>query len=31
MVPQLLEGTVRPGGVVMQEVLGQHPAQMVLI
>jgi hypothetical protein len=28
---ELAEGTVRPGGVVMQEVLGQHPAQMVLI
>src|SRR5216683_8230730 len=28
---ELAEGTVRPGGVVVQQVLGQHPAQMVLI
>jgi hypothetical protein len=28
---ELAEGTVRPGGVVMPQVLGQHPAQMVLI
>jgi hypothetical protein len=28
---ELAEGTVRPGGVVMQQVLGQHLAQVVLI
>jgi hypothetical protein len=28
---ELAEGTVRPGGVVMLQVLGQRPAQMVLI
>ena len=28
---ELAEGTVRPGGVVMPQVLGQHPAQVVLI
>ena len=28
---ELAEGTVRPGGVVVAQVLGQHPAQMVLI
>jgi hypothetical protein len=27
---ELAEGTMRPGGVVVQQVLGQHPAQMVL-
>src|ERR1017187_10668213 len=27
---ELAEGTVRPGGVVMRQVLGQHPAQMML-
>src|ERR1039458_227981 len=25
------EGTVRPGGVVMRQVLGQHPAQMMML
>ncbi len=28
---ELAEGTVRPGGVVVRQVLGQHPPQMVLI
>ena len=28
---ELAEGTVRPGAVVMPQVLGQHPAQMMLI
>lgn len=28
---KLAEGTVRPGGVVVPKVLGQHPAQVVLI
>jgi hypothetical protein len=28
---ELSEGTVRPGSVVMPQVFGQHPAQMVLI
>ena len=28
---ELAEGTVRPGCVVVPQVLGQHPAQMVLI
>jgi hypothetical protein len=28
---ELAEGTVRPGGVVMRQVFGQHPAQLVLI
>jgi hypothetical protein len=28
---ELSEGTVRPGGVVVLQVLGQHLAQMVLI
>jgi hypothetical protein len=28
---ELAEGTVRPGGVVMSQVLGQHLAQVVLI
>ena len=28
---ELAEGTVRPGSVVVPQVLGQHPAQMVLI
>jgi hypothetical protein len=28
---ELAKSTVRPGGVVMPQVLGQHPAQMVLI
>ena len=28
---KLAEGTVRPGGVVMLKVFGQHLAQMVLI
>jgi len=28
---ELTEGTVRPGSVVMTQVLGQHPAQVVLI
>ena len=28
---ELAEGTVRPAGVVVQQVLGQHPAQMMLI
>src|SRR6266571_580615 len=28
---ELAEGTVRPGGVVVPQVPGQHPAQMVLI
>ena len=27
---ELAEGTVGPGGVVVQQVFGQHPAQMVL-
>src|ERR1035441_1678626 len=27
---QLAEGTVRPGAVVVRQVLGQHPAQMML-
>ena len=28
---ELAEGTVRPGGVVVQQVLGQHLSQVVLI
>jgi hypothetical protein len=28
---ELAEGTVRPGGVVVLKVLGQHPAQLVLL
>jgi hypothetical protein len=28
---ELAEGTVRPGGVVVPQVLGQHLAQVVLI
>jgi len=28
---ELAEGTVRPGSVVVQQVLGQHPAQVLLI
>jgi hypothetical protein len=28
---ELAEGTVRPGGVVVLQVLGQCPAQMVLV
>jgi hypothetical protein len=28
---ELAEGTVRPAGVVMQYVLGQYPAQVLLI
>ena len=28
---ELAEGPVRPGGVVVPQILGQHPAQMVLI
>jgi hypothetical protein len=28
---ELSEGTVRPGGVVVLQVLGQHSAQMMLI
>jgi len=28
---ELAEGTVRPGGVVVQQVLGQHLSQMALI
>ena len=28
---ELPEGSVRPGGVVVAQVVGQHPAQMVLI
>jgi hypothetical protein len=28
---ELAEGTVRPGCVVVPQLLGQHPAQMVLI
>ena len=28
---ELAEGTVRPGGVVVPEVFGQHLAQMVLV
>ena len=28
---ELTEGTVRPGGVVVLQVFGQHPAQVVLI
>ncbi len=28
---ELAKSTVRPGGVVMPQVLGQHPVQMVLI
>ena len=28
---ELAEGTVRPGGVVMRHVLGQHLAQVVLV
>jgi hypothetical protein len=28
---ELAEGTVRPGGVVVLQVLGQHPSQVVLI
>ena len=28
---ELAKGTVRPGGVVVAQVVGQHPAQMVLI
>jgi hypothetical protein len=28
---ELAEGTVRPGGVVMPQVLGQRPAQMMII
>src|ERR1017187_3684681 len=28
---ELAEGTVRPAGVVVQQVFGQHPAQMMLI
>ena len=28
---ELAEGTVRPGGVVVPQVLGQHPAQVALI
>ena len=28
---ELAEGTVRPGGVVVPKVFGQHPAQVVLI
>ena len=28
---ELAEGTVRPGIVVVQQVFGQHPAQMVLV
>ncbi len=28
---ELAEGTVRPGSVVVPQVLGQHPAQVVLI
>ncbi len=28
---ELAEGTVRPGSIVVLQVLGQHPAQMVLI
>ena len=28
---ELPKGTVRPGGVVVAQVVGQHPAQMVLI
>src|ERR1019366_8125692 len=28
---ELAEGTVRPAGVVVRQVLGQHPAQMMLI
>jgi hypothetical protein len=28
---ELAEDTMRPGGVVAQQVLGQHLAQMVLI
>ena len=27
---ELAEGTVRPGGVVMRQVLRQHPAQVML-
>src|ERR1035441_10052416 len=28
---ELAEGTVRPGAVVMRQVLGQHPAQMMML
>jgi hypothetical protein len=28
---ELAEGTVRPGRVVVPQVLGQHPAQVVLV
>lgn len=28
---ELAQGAVRPGGVVVPQVLGQHPAEMVLV